>query len=623
MDLYKINIINTCVEIEPKDINRELNYKILNKLKRLYECRCHPHYGYIKKNSIKILERSIGTLRPNSFTGSFLFNVKIEIQSIKPHEGDLIQCIISKKNDSGLMATTYNIPFNIYILKDFEENEDIKKQINDIEDKSIIEIKVAGAELDAKLNKYNIIGNLHRTISLFNKDYSLLSNNNELNITSINAYLAEYKEETITEYISLKAYKKLKELKLQIGKLKSNELIQQIIIKDGIISNKFGTSVYNGKKFWNLIKNLIYEYSELENEKMYWFKEHIISRAFFKMIEILNSFNLFHNKNMTILNMAESPGGFVQSILYMRKLYGNYKDNYSVVSIAENGKLELWDREDSIIKYLTDLSAVDYFGEIQFTSAQQDNFISINLVDKSFGDLLQLNTHDYINNMYKKRGTKADLITADGAFGFNEGDEEYNNQEIRHYPLFIGEIIGALSNQAVGGHFVLKMFDILSDVSIKLLFILNNCYEIVKIFKPDTSRSANSEKYIICMNFIQVENLEEIILKLRALLEQYNSLCNTAKCPDIEDNTPKYINFTIDIEIPDDFIQSVKIYNDMFIKNEIANINMGLDIGNDLIKMLIDNNMRVDKLNDYIEAKNSVKKTATKLFIKKNLLPEL
>jgi hypothetical protein len=39
--------------------------------------------------------------------------------------------------------------------------------------------------------------------------------------------------------------------------------------------------------------------------------------------------------------------------------------------------------------------------------------------------------------------------------------------------------------------------------------------------------------------------------------------------------------------------------------------------------MLIDNNMRVDKLNDYIEAKNSVKKTATKLFIKKNLLPEL
>jgi hypothetical protein len=125
------------------------------------------------------------------------------------------------------------------------------------------------------------------------------------------------------------------------------------------------------------------------------------------------------------------------------------------------------------------------------------------------------------------------------------------------------------------------------------------------------------------MNFIQVENLEEIILKLRALLEQYNSLCNTAKCPDIEDNTPKYINFTIDIEIPDDFIQSVKIYNDMFIKNEIANINMGLDIGNDLIKMLIDNNMRVDKLNDYIEAKNSVKKTATKLFIKKNLLPEL
>ena len=61
-----------------------------------------------------------------------------------------------------------------------------------------------------------------------------------------------------------------------------------------------------------------------------------------------------------------------------------------------------------------------------------------------------------------------DLITADG--GFNWLDE--NNQEQESYLLVLGEICNALSFQQVKGNFVLKVFDLMTNVSLKFILIL-------------------------------------------------------------------------------------------------------------------------------------------------------
>jgi hypothetical protein len=62
--------------------------------------------------------------------------------------------------------------------------------------------------------------------------------------------------------------------------------------------------------------------------------------------------------------------------------------------------------------------------------------------------------------------------------------------------------------QKKGGSFILKVYDTFTRFSLDLLFLLSNLYEEVYIIKPSTSRFANSEKYIVCKGFRNINTLE-------------------------------------------------------------------------------------------------------------------
>jgi len=48
-----------------------------------------------------------------------------------------------------------------------------------------------------------------------------------------------------------------------------------------------------------------------------------------------------------------------------------------------------------------------------------------------------------------------------------------------------------------GGHFVCKLFDIFTRFSVGLVYLMYRAFEHVALFKPVTSRPANSERYTI------------------------------------------------------------------------------------------------------------------------------
>uniref|UniRef100_A0A672N881 Cap-specific mRNA (nucleoside-2'-O-)-methyltransferase 1 n=1 Tax=Sinocyclocheilus grahami TaxID=75366 RepID=A0A672N881_SINGR len=48
------------------------------------------------------------------------------------------------------------------------------------------------------------------------------------------------------------------------------------------------------------------------------------------------------------------------------------------------------------------------------------------------------------------------------------------------------------------GHFVCKTFDLFTPFSVGLIYLLYLCFERVSLFKPVTSRPANSERYVVC-----------------------------------------------------------------------------------------------------------------------------
>ena len=47
-----------------------------------------------------------------------------------------------------------------------------------------------------------------------------------------------------------------------------------------------------------------------------------------------------------------------------------------------------------------------------------------------------------------------------------------------------------------GGHFVCKLFDLFTPFSVGLVYLMYRIFDHVSIFKPVTSRPANSERYV-------------------------------------------------------------------------------------------------------------------------------
>ena len=217
-----------------------------------------------------------------------------------------------------------------------------------------------------------------------------------------------------------------------------------------------------------------------------------INRAYFKMIEIIHSFNLIDNtKPLSYAALAEGPGGFIQAVVDYRKNTcqdQNHLDNDSIIGIT-----------------LKD----DYQHSTKWNNVLRDKFI-VNFGDPKINDGDLLNPDNILAYSKLFNDNKADLVTADGGF-LVKGKKQIFKEQL-HAHLFLCEIVTALSVQKLDGHFVLKIYDTFTQITIQLLTILSSVYKQVFITKPVTSRPANSEKYIVCLGFLGIN--KELLNKL-------------------------------------------------------------------------------------------------------------
>jgi len=280
-------------------------------------------------------------------------------------------------------------------------------------------------------------------------------------------------------------------------------------------------------------------------------KNNIISRAFYKLWEILIIFDIVPSKPITAVFLAEAPGSFVQATTLYRNKFNDEKDNLKdkFYCISVNNGKDITFKED-ILKALNNVTICkDDNGDITNTSVQKD---------------------------LKKKTNEADLITADG--GFNWINENYQEQEA--FRLILAEIICAFRLQKISGNFVIKIFETFTNVTLKLLLLLNTYYEEVYIYKPFTSRITNSEKYAICKNFKGIKDTE--LQKLEELLENINK-------NEMKEN---YINdIFLDYDLSEDIIKlnrklSIDISNKQFvaINNTISFLNNGIFFGDEYNK---------------------------------------
>jgi hypothetical protein len=172
-------------------------------------------------------------------------------------------------------------------------------------------------------------------------------------------------------------------------------------------------------------------------------------------------------------HLAEGPGGFIQAQQHLR---GNPDDMYYGMTLVGSGReTPGWKKIKSLPSPINNLV-------LETGADGTGNLFSLD----NFKDCVQ----KYVNTM--------DTVTADGGFDFSV---DFNKQESNALSLVLVEVCYAIMLQKQAGNFVLKLFDMFLKPTVDILYLLSLAYEEVHVVKPNTSRYANSERYIVCKKF--------------------------------------------------------------------------------------------------------------------------
>lgn len=318
--------------------------------------------------------------------------------------------------------------------------------------------------------------------------------------------------------------------------------------------SKVEIKVTSLKKYLNKIKGLIdkhilqwdnskkytnpYEFihTNIPNTKNSICKIKPISRAFFKLIEIYNTHHLLPPNELPIntFHLAEGPGGFIEATTYLRN---NKNDMYYGMTLLEEKNVNIpgWNKVDFLLN-------------------KYPNIKLLKGVDQK-GDLYNENNLQYVIDNYSN---SMHIITGDGGFDFSA---DFNKQESTAFRLIFTQVIYALVMQKLGGHFVLKIFDIFEDCTIDILYLLNTFYEKVIVMKPYTSRYANSEKYIICKYF-KYDSIRDLYPKFIGILKFFNGFDFNKYC----------VHSILDVPIQNYYINSINEMNAILGHQQMENI---------------------------------------------------
>ena len=321
--------------------------------------------------------------------------------------------------------------------------------------------------------------------------------------------------------------------------------INSIVLKDeykNLIFYKNKIDSLQDDKSWDSAKKLsnLYELIYLPNKKYKYdsiSNYEPLSRAYFKLFEILVDFNLIdHSHKINIASLAEGPGGFIEACINYRKRITKKKDNiFAITLYSDNKDIPGWNKSKNFLK-------------------KNENVV-INYGKDRTGDLYKLeNIHEY-SKLFSRE--KAELVTADGGFDFSYN---FNRQEQLSYRIIFCEIISALTVQKIGGSFVIKVFDMYTQITQSLIYLLFVCYDKVYITKPNTSRSANSEKYVVCKGFKGIN--DNYLKKLYIIVNSFNYL----------GSKNMFVNKLFDISFAKDFNFNINRINAFFYEKQIKNI---------------------------------------------------
>ena len=149
----------TTIILTPSEITKDFESTILTKLKLNFENICSK-YGYIKKDTIKIIKRSVGQLKKEHFNANMYFDIICIAEICNPAQGSIIKCKVKAKNSLGVLAEGYydNIPILQIIIPKISAGIQSEINIDTIAIDDEIKIEVCGKKYQLFDKHISIIG---------------------------------------------------------------------------------------------------------------------------------------------------------------------------------------------------------------------------------------------------------------------------------------------------------------------------------------------------------------------------------------------------------------------------------------------------------------------------------
>ncbi|XP_064386721.1 cap-specific mRNA (nucleoside-2'-O-)-methyltransferase 1-like isoform X2 [Halichondria panicea] len=159
-------------------------------------------------------------------------------------------------------------------------------------------------------------------------------------------------------------------------------------------------------------------------------------------------------------------------------------------------------------------------------------------------------------------GQGVHFVMADGGISV-EGQE--NVQELLTKQLVLCQYTCALSILATGGNFVCKVFDMFTPFSVGLLYLLYRCFHKICIFKPVTSRPANSERYVVGIGLrSNTQSVCEYMFSVNERLLQLRK--------EYPGNDVLHVVSPEVLSEKEEFVSYITSFNDSFGMNQILNL---------------------------------------------------
>jgi DNA-directed RNA polymerase subunit E'/Rpb7 len=152
--IYTSSVLHRTVTVDMQSIGKNINTILHTILTERYEGKCSVE-GYIKPNSIKIVETSSGLVAGNKVE----FEVMFQCQICFPVEGMEITCVAKNITKAGIRCESIESPspLIVFVARDHHYSNDV---FGSIKENAQIKVKVIGQRFELNDTHISIIGEL-------------------------------------------------------------------------------------------------------------------------------------------------------------------------------------------------------------------------------------------------------------------------------------------------------------------------------------------------------------------------------------------------------------------------------------------------------------------------------